>query len=59
MITINREAAAAAVLKEKFSDAERSPGFEVEFDPEEADQAGAFDEDALSAADALESSIDY
>jgi hypothetical protein len=59
MITINREPDAAAVLKEKLSDAECSPGFEVEFDPEEAEQAGAFDEDALSAADALESSIDY
>ena len=59
MITSNRETAAAAVLMEKLSDAERSPGFEVEFDPEEAEQAGAFEEDALSAADALESSIDY
>ena len=35
------------------------PQFHSEFDPEEAEQAGAFDEDALSAADALESSIDY
>ena len=59
MTTIDRETAAAAVLKEKLSDAEYSPGFEVEFDPEEAEQAGAFEEDALSAADALESSIDY
>ena len=59
MITINRAPDAAAVMKEKLSDAEYSPGFEVEFDPEEAEQAGAFDEDALSAADALESSIDY
>ena len=59
MITINREPDATAVLKEKLSDAEWSPGFEVEFDPEEAEQAGAFEEDALSAADALESSIDY
>ena len=59
MAPINRETTAAAVLKEKLSDAEYSPGFEVEFDPEEAEQAGAFDEDALSAADALESSIDY
>ena len=33
MITINRETAAATVLKEKLSDAEYSPGFEVEFDP--------------------------
>lgn len=34
------------------------PGFQVEFDPDEADQAGAFIEDALSEQDALESSID-
>ena len=59
MTPINRETTAAAVLKEKLSDAEYSPGFEVEFDPEEAEQAGAFEEDALSAIDALESSIDY
>ena len=59
MTTIDRETAAASVLKEKLSDAECSPGFEVEFDPEEAEQAGAFEEDALSATDALESSIDY
>ena len=59
MITINRDPEAAAVLKEKLSDAEWSPGFEVEFDPEEAEQAGAFEEDALSATDALASSIDY
>ena len=59
MTMINRETTAAAVLKEKLSDAEYSPGFEVEFDPEEAEHAGAFEEDALSATDALESSIDY
>ena len=59
MITINRAPDAAAVMKEKLSDAECSHGFDVEFDPEEDEQAGAFEEDALSAADALESSIDY
>ena len=58
MNMLDRETAATAVLKEKLSDAEWSPGFEVEFDPEEAEQAGAFEEDALSATDALESSID-
>ena len=44
---------------DKETDAETTPGFEVEFDPEEAEQAGAFEEDALSEADALESSVDW
>ena len=48
---------AATVLKEKLLDAQ-TPGFEVEFDPDEAEQAGAFQEDALSEADALDSTID-
>ena len=34
------------------------PGAMVEFDPEEAERAGAFVEDALSESDALESDID-
>ena len=59
MTTIDRETAAADALNEKLSDAEMSPGFEVEFDPEEADKAGAFEEDALSEADALASSVDW
>ena len=33
------------VLDEKLSDA-MVPGFEVEFDPDEADQVGSFTEDA-------------
>jgi hypothetical protein len=45
------------VLAEKLNDA-MTPGFEVEFDPEEAERAGAFQEDALSEADALDSCID-
>ena len=45
------------VLKEKLLDAQ-TPGFEVEFDPAEAEQAGAFQEDALSESDALDSTID-
>jgi hypothetical protein len=44
-------------LAEKLADA-MVPGAIVEFDPEEAERAGAFIEDALSEADALESSID-
>lgn len=34
------------------------PGFQAEFDPEEAEAAGAFEEDALSEADALDSAAD-
>ncbi|MBD9363803.1 MULTISPECIES: hypothetical protein [Methylomonas] len=34
------------------------PGAVVEFDPDEAERLGAFNEDALDEADALESSID-
>ncbi len=59
-MTMNdREITAANALNEKLTDAETSPGFAVAFDPEEAEQAGAFEEDALSATDALESSIDW
>ena len=45
------------VLVNKLDDA-RIPGFEAEFDPDEAERAGAFLEDALSEADALDSCID-
>lgn len=51
------EGNAAAVLSEKLTDA-MTPGFVVDFDPDEAERAGAFTEDALSEADALESSVD-
>ena len=34
------------------------PGYQAEFDPEEAEQAGAFVEDALSEKEAMESDID-
>lgn len=47
----------AAVLRAKMNDA-MTPGFLAEFDAAEADQAGAFTEDALSEADALDSTID-
>jgi hypothetical protein len=46
-----------AVIKEKLIDA-MTPGFQAEFDPDEADQAGAFIEDALTEEDATESDID-
>lgn len=45
------------VISMKFKDAQ-IPGFEAEFDPEEADAAGAFEENALSEEDAAQSSID-
>jgi len=32
-----------------------TPGYQAEFDPDEAELAGAFKEDALSEADALDS----
>lgn len=51
------EANAAAALREKLADA-MTPGYQVEFDPDEAEKAGAFVEDALSEQDAAESGID-
>ena len=48
---------ADAALADKLADA-MIPGFEAEFDPDEAERAGAFNEDALSEADAWESCID-
>ena len=48
---------AAAALREKLADAE-VPGYQAEFDPDEAERAGAFVEDAMSEQDALESTID-
>ena len=48
---------AVDVLAEKLTDA-MVPGAMVEFDPDEAERAGAFIEDALTEADALESDID-
>jgi len=55
--TLIGEVDAVDVLAEKLADA-MVPGAIVEFDPEEAERAGAFVEDALSEADALESSVD-
>jgi hypothetical protein len=42
---------ADAIIRQKLMDAE-IPGAVIEFDPEEADRAGAFVEDALSEEDA-------
>ncbi len=52
-----READAVDVVMEKLTDA-MVPGAEVEFTPDEADQVGAFVEDALSEEDAKDSVID-
>jgi len=55
--TFDDQANAAAAVREKLADA-MTPGFQAEFDPEEAERAGAFVEDALSEADAAESDAD-
>lgn len=55
---VNSDASAAATLLEKLNDA-LTPGFQAEFNPDEADKAGAFAEDALSEADATDSAYDY
>ena len=49
---------AADALREKLIDAQ-TPGYQAEFDPEEAERAGAFVEDALSEDDAAASQIDW
>ncbi|MFW5398082.1 MAG: hypothetical protein XXXNARYT_003810 [Candidatus Accumulibacter regalis] len=51
------QANAAGALREKLLDA-MTPGYQAEFDPDEAEQAGAFVEDALSEQDAAESDVD-
>ncbi len=48
---------ARAALHEKLADTE-TPGFQAELDPDEAECAGAFVEDALSEAAALQSVFD-
>ena len=47
----------ADVIKAKLLDA-MTPGYQAEFDPDEADRVGAFIEDALSEEDALVSDVD-
>ena len=56
-VSIDDEATAADALREKLTDA-LTPGYQAEFDPDEAEKAGAFAEDALSEQDAAESDID-
>lgn len=45
------------VIDEKLSDME-TPGFEAEFNAAEAERIGAFEEDALSEQDAVDSTMD-
>ena len=45
------------VIAQKLVDAQ-TPGFQAEFDPDEAELLGAFAEDALNEVEALDSSID-
>ena len=47
---------AEEALLEKLADME-TPGYVVEFDPEEAELVGAFVEDALSEEDAMEATV--
>lgn len=47
----------ADVLRAKLEDME-TPGFEVAFDPDEADALGAFREDALTYDEAIEAAWD-
>lgn len=54
---ITAEQAAQEVLKEKLADA-MLPGYQAEFDAEEAEQLGAFREDALDEAAAAVSGDD-
>uniref|UniRef100_A0ABX1PPL4 Conjugal transfer protein TraD n=1 Tax=Aromatoleum anaerobium TaxID=182180 RepID=A0ABX1PPL4_9RHOO len=48
---------ATDAIREKMIDA-LTPGYQAEFDPDEAERVGAFVEDALSEQDALESDAD-
>jgi hypothetical protein len=57
-VVVNDPAAAAIEsARGKLADA-MTPGFQAEFDPAEAEAAGAYQEDALSEADALASTHD-
>ncbi|MCK9709865.1 hypothetical protein [Pseudomonas syringae] len=51
------ESVRETALADKLADA-MVPSFEVEFDPQEADEAGCFREDALNDQDATESGFD-
>jgi hypothetical protein len=55
--TTSHEAEKVDPIREKIADA-MTPGYQAEFDPEEAERAGAFAEDALTEADAAASADD-
>lgn len=55
--TFDDQANATEALREKLADA-MVPGYQAEFDPDEAEAVGAFVEDALSEEDAAESDAD-
>jgi hypothetical protein len=57
LLPVDDYASATEALREKLTDA-LTPGYQAEFDPEEAERAGAFVEDALSEEDAAESNAD-
>ena len=57
VLSIDDPVVGAEALSEKLADA-LTPGYQVEFDPDEAVRAGAFKEDALSEADAIASDVD-
>lgn len=54
---VDDDAAGREAVRQKMADA-LTPGFQVEFDPDEAERVGAFVEDALSEQDAAESGDD-
>lgn len=54
---VDDDAASREAVREKMADA-LTPGFQVEFDPDEAERVGAFIEDALSEQDAAASGDD-
>ena len=54
---VDDDAAGREAVREKMADA-LTPGFQVEFDPDEAERVGAFVEDALSEQDAASSGDD-
>lgn len=55
--TVTATATATDAVREKLADA-LTPGYQAEFDPDEAERAGAFAEDALSEEDAMNSTDD-
>ena len=56
MTTENTGGARTYSLAQRLADAHNIPGYRVSFTDEEAERLGAFDEDALSDASAMEGS---